>query len=283
MFSFNLVDQPWIPCRLLDGPVKNLGLRDTLRRAHEIEQVTAPSPLATVAIHRLLLAVLHRALDGPRDAAAWHAIHEAGRFDAEALDAYLGQWRARFDLFDAEYPFFQAASLSDTLARPVSALLHEGGTDGSTAHFNHPADVVPGSLSPPRAAQQLVAHQAFALGGLITHEPGESPSAPAAPLVTAVVFLTQGESLFETLLRNLHRYDPEHGAPFEAAGPDPPAWERDSGTTSEVRLSGGYLDLLTWQRRRIRLLPSRDPVGDLVFRSAGSVAAGRVVSQRIRA
>lgn len=61
MPEFNLVDQSWIPCLLRDGgKPQELSLRDTLIGAHEIRELCDDSPLVTVSLHRLLLAVLHR-------------------------------------------------------------------------------------------------------------------------------------------------------------------------------------------------------------------------------
>ncbi|MGE3596618.1 MAG: type I-E CRISPR-associated protein Cse1/CasA, partial [Dehalococcoidia bacterium] len=35
-FSFNLIDEPWLPCVHADGSQTELGLRDALARATEI-------------------------------------------------------------------------------------------------------------------------------------------------------------------------------------------------------------------------------------------------------
>ena len=61
MPEFNLVDQPWIPCLQRDsGKPQELSLRDTLTRAHEIRELPDDSPLVTVSLHRLLLAILQQ-------------------------------------------------------------------------------------------------------------------------------------------------------------------------------------------------------------------------------
>src|SRR3546814_12917332 len=64
---FNLIDEPWIPVRFPDGTRAELGIRDTLLRAKEIAVIEDPSPLVVAALHRFLLAVLYRALEGPTD------------------------------------------------------------------------------------------------------------------------------------------------------------------------------------------------------------------------
>jgi len=67
MRHFNLIDEPWIPVRLPDGIRAELGIKDTLLRAKEITSIEDSSPLVVAALHRFLLAVLYRALEGPTD------------------------------------------------------------------------------------------------------------------------------------------------------------------------------------------------------------------------
>ena len=67
MSRFNLIDEKWIPVRFPDGSRDELGIRDTLLRSMEIEAIEDPSPLVVAALHRFLLAVLYRALEGPID------------------------------------------------------------------------------------------------------------------------------------------------------------------------------------------------------------------------
>src|SRR5215207_2825487 len=102
MASFNLVDRPWVPCVARDGTASELSLRQVLIGAHDLTELYDPSPLVTVALHRLLLAILHRAYQGPDGMEEWREIWQAGRFDLGLIDDYLNQWRHRFDLFDPE-------------------------------------------------------------------------------------------------------------------------------------------------------------------------------------
>jgi hypothetical protein len=90
--SFNLIDEPFLPVVRLDGRTKEVGLRTALRQAHDLRELRDDSPLVTAALHRLLLAVLHRVF-GPEDEDAWARLRDRGRWDAEAIDAYLGHWR----------------------------------------------------------------------------------------------------------------------------------------------------------------------------------------------
>src|SRR5437773_2396779 len=95
---FNLIDQPFIPCVMPNGSCGTFGLRETFMRADEIREIRDGSPLVTLALHRLLLAILHRNF-GPRDMKEWRHLWEAERFDAAALETYFKRWSEHFDLF----------------------------------------------------------------------------------------------------------------------------------------------------------------------------------------
>jgi CRISPR system Cascade subunit CasA len=252
MQRFNLIDEPWIPCVLVHGEERVLlGVRAVLQQAPAIRAIEDASPLVTVALHRLLLAILHRTL-GPAGIPPWRAMWERHAWDLSKLDAYLDRWKPRFDLFDEAHPFYQTPGLPAEQAGSISKLLVELASGNNRTLFDHSFDDRPPSLPADVAARALVAYHAFALGGTVTRLPGEDRSAKAAPLVKAAVCLVTGRDLFETLMLNLHRYT--HQDPFPEAG-DMPAWERDEPTRAQDRSPAGYLDLLTWQSRRIRLFP----------------------------
>lgn len=65
--AFDLVTEPWILARGLDGGLRELSLTETFRQAHELSGIVGEVPTQTFAITRLLLAILHRAVNGPRD------------------------------------------------------------------------------------------------------------------------------------------------------------------------------------------------------------------------
>jgi len=69
------VDKPWIPCVSKDGSIVELSLYDTLANAHNIQEITDESPLVTAALHRVLLAIMHRVL-GPKNEAEWRVYME---------------------------------------------------------------------------------------------------------------------------------------------------------------------------------------------------------------
>ena len=95
MSRFNLIDEKWIPVRFSDGTHGELGLCDTLLRSSEIAAIEDQSPLVVASIHRFLLALLYRALEGPTDINQAKVLFREG-LPAEKIKAYLEKWRDRF-------------------------------------------------------------------------------------------------------------------------------------------------------------------------------------------
>lgn len=256
--SFDLLSAPWIPVLARAGnrirhwpgpsPRWRLSLREVLAEAHELEALDGSSPLVDAAMHRLLLAILHRALAGPRDTAEWAALWRRGRFDSRVIH-YLDEVGEGFDLFSATKPFYQAPMSPAYRPRPATGLVLDSRDYGAVADMIDPTPRSETRLSAPAAALHLVTHQAYALGGLTSRLPGESCSAAGAPLVAALVVQVHGRSLFETLMLNLCRYEP--------TATDLPAWERGQ-TENGDRSPDGLVDWLTWQPRRLLLSPTDD-------------------------
>ena len=247
-YSFNLVDERWIPCLMLDGTASDLGLLETLTRAHEIREVFDPSPLITVALHRLLLAILHSNF-GPGCVEEWKAIWDTGHFHKGVLEDYFQQWHNRFNLFDEEQPFYQVAEFGESKVKlvPISDLLPETARGNTPSLFDHTFDDTCLPLQPGAAARGLVALYSFKLGGLS----GLESNFVDAPSARNVLFLVLGDDLFETLMLNFLRYDPKVNEPIPGLGQDCPTWEQDRRADSPI--PKGYLDYLTWQTLSLRL------------------------------
>lgn len=254
--SFDLISQPWIPCVGQDGFPAELGLRDALVGAHDLHELGGESPLVTAALHRLLLVVLHRVF-GPEGYDAWYGLWQAGRFDPATLDAYFAQWRERFDLFHPVRPFYQAA---DERVKPKSltSLVHDVASGNNATLFDHHTDEGGLTLRPAQAARFLLVAQAFGLAGLS----GLPQKFTDGPCARGIIFLVQGDTLFETLLLNLLRYDEEH--PLPRRPDDRPAWEMTDPFQDDRSTPRGYLDYLTWQNRRILLLPEATDDGVVI-------------------
>lgn len=264
MLSFDLTREPWIPVERLDGTTVEQSTREVLRDAHRIRSIVDMSPLVVVVLTRHLLAVLHRAYAGPRTLRAWTTIVTAGAFDEARVAAYLDTVSDRMDLFHPTHPFAQTRGLveqfGDSVVRIDELELLRSSWGGARSLFRHRPESPPPSMTPARAARALLAHHAFMTGGLV-RKPNEPVAATAAPLVRAGVVLLRGATLFETLVSNLLRYDPEESMPIPlGGGADACSWEqppppRELPMSDEPkRLPLGYLDMLTWQSRRVELV-----------------------------
>ena len=245
---FNLCDEPWLPCVRIDGQVVTLGLDDTLAQAYLLRELQGETPLETAALHRLLLAILHRVF-GPDSRRAWAALWQRGAWDVAAVRAYLERWRERFDLFDDAYPFYQTAN-TEAEIKPINKLAVSLAYNNATL-FEHQMEDGRLSIPPGRAARWLVTFQSSGIGT----GPPFNPY-PAGPLVNTMIVMPQGQTLFETLMLNLLEYHDDRPIP---SGPDDrPIWELDRNPyppSPTTFYRPGYLAYLTWQCRTIRLLP----------------------------
>ena len=110
--SFDILTKPWVPVLDAAGQKTELGLLETLERAHELKAIQTASPMEEYSVYRFLIVFLMDALrpeDGEEDIGG---LLEAEQFDMEAIQDYLTQCRKEgvsFDLFDAERPFLQTA------------------------------------------------------------------------------------------------------------------------------------------------------------------------------
>lgn len=255
-YSYNLVDQPWIPCLLEQGRVQELGLRDVLARAPEAVDLAGENALVDTAIFRLLLAVLHRVFGPGEEPEGWEEIWEQRAFPLGKLDGYLEHWRARFDLFGAEHPFYQERH-PEASEKSVISLAYELASGNNATLFDHHYEDGGVTLSPARAARALLVAHSHGLGGL---SPVSGERFTDGPAARGITFLVQGDSLFETLMLNLLPY-PADDVMRSDPSVDAPAWERDDSTLMDGGTPRGYLDYLTWQNRRVLLLPEEGPDG----------------------
>lgn len=239
MYSFNVAFEPWIPVRV-GGLLELYSLEQTLLRAQDIERLEDASPLVTVALHRFLLAVLHRALDGPVDAEECAEWVTEGAFPAEAVRAYLKTWsdQGRFNLFDTARPFYQTPEFSSK-AKSVAQLAAELASGTNKLLFDHTQEDRPPALSPAEATRLLLARQMLA----IPEGAGYSPS----PIGGAAAVLPQGANLLETLCMNL--------VPYNADPDDKPVWEADKPRPDAEQPILGLTQRYTWTSRLIRLEP----------------------------
>ncbi|MFQ5510030.1 MAG: type I-E CRISPR-associated protein Cse1/CasA [Leptospirillia bacterium] len=261
MGRFNLIDEAWIPVRFPDGARAELGIRDTLLRAREIAAIEDPSPLVVAALHRFLLAVLYRALEGPTDIDEARALFRDG-LPGEKVTAYLETWWERFWLFDDEYPFYQVPGYTPGEWRAWPALAAEHNADNAKVLFDHVEIASAGDVSPATASRWLIACQTFVLGG----GNSEFKYTKGGPSAAAAMVLPLGRDLMDTLLFSL-----VHQNRMVAAA-DLPLWEREPESietlkSGPARRPDGHADRYTWRTRTIRLEPSARGVERLGFAS----------------
>jgi CRISPR system Cascade subunit CasA len=277
-YSFNLIDKSWIPCLTLAGEREEFGIRDVLMQAHELREIRGDTPLETASLYRLLLAILHRIL-GPENPRVWKSLWNRLQFDIDVIDAYLLQSSIHqcFDLFHPQKPFYQPCKQVENKESPsakiqkgkmpleeflkedtrngveptsvISLLLHAA-SGGNAVLFDHNTKAVGLSLTPAQAARALITSQLFGFGGTS----GVKENFTDAFGSKGVLFLAQGQSVFETLMLNMIEYGEDKPLPTPD-GNDLPAWEMADPFIPDRERPKGYLDYLTWHNRRIWLRP----------------------------
>lgn len=282
-YSFNLVDKPWLPCVGQDGKVNALSLRQVLTQAHQLQSLVGDSPPETMALHRLLLVILHRVF-GPKNTGQWTKLWRNNQFESDELNVYFDEWHHRFDLFDETRPFYQSATLylgSNWVS--VQRLVHH--LNAAYPLFNHAECEIKNYLTPPEATRALITSQNFSLCGTsgaffprkkTTDKLKQSMFVDGA-IARAINFLVYGNSLFETLMLNLVKYpDDTVIVHFED---DAPAWELDDSSGPDRKSLSGYLDYLTWQNRRILFKPTVDIQNNIILEQMRWEPANRIGEQ----
>lgn len=273
-FSFNLIDEPWIPGVNIDGDNVTLGIRDLLMKAHQLRSIQHQNPLTEAALLRVLLAVVHRAVDGPRNTKQWKELYQGGKFDNRVAD-YLVKWHNRFDLFSSEAPFYQTPGLlvidgsGNAMPQSISSIILGVSNGHNKTLFDHTTDDMLVRTSPAEAALALITAQMFSLGGLnkkTTNLFGYQFRVENSVMTEGIFLVLSGSSLFETLMLNLLIYNDNEPIPNTLM--DCPVWERtDMGRAVTDRKKAippkGYLDFLTCKCRHIALVPQVD--GNRIF------------------
>lgn len=268
--GFDLLEEPWVRVRTLQGEVTELGLREVFRRAAEIADLSGESPTQDNAVVRFLLAVLIRAVRrkaparGLLPSTYWTALLDGSNYRV-MVDDYLTFCRARFDLFDAQAPFLQVADLSTAKGQygDASALIPDVGPGLFSTRTRHDAQ----TLSPAEAARWLIRLHAYDLSGIKSGAVGDArvKGGKGYPIGTGwagAIGAIQivGPTLADTLFLNLPAEELVEDTGADAR--DLPPWERTPDSAAP-RSAGeimpqGVVDVLTWQQRRVRLWRSTD-------------------------
>ncbi|MGW1765556.1 type I-E CRISPR-associated protein Cse1/CasA [Streptomyces sp. NPDC002073] len=259
--SFDLLSMPWIPVQHHDGTVLDVSIKTLFAQAGDFRRIVGDVPTQEVALLRLLLAVLHDAVDGPQELEDWEALwHSSEPF--AAVDSYLERHRSSFDLLHRERPFYQVAGLRTAKDEvfPLSRIVADVPT--GSAFFTARLGGVT-RLSYAEAARWLVHAHAYDTSGIKSAMAGDEDRAKAGKVYPLGVgslgnlggIFAEGANLRETLLLNLIAFE-EAYADAGRRTDDLPVWRRDPlGPRQRERepLPRGLRDLYTWQSRRIRL------------------------------
>ena len=196
--SFNLIDQPWIPVITQDFQVQEVSLSKLFQTWETWREIQADNPPTTLALYRLLLAILHRTYQGPRNEDHWEEIFED---NGQEVIAYLNQWRDRFDLLHLDHPFMQDPILPLEKAVPIYAI-H---TMSTSQVFSHEHEWSGYSISLAQAARLLVRLQGVDITSLRAFYVGQSSgnrSAVNTPTINAANVMVRSSTLKQTLLFN---------------------------------------------------------------------------------
>lgn len=270
--GFNLLDQPWIVALGRDGRQCEVSMLDLFTDAARYASLGGEVSTQGFAITRLLLAFLHRALDGPTSYDDWAELWAAPELPMNSILAYADRVRDRFDLFDPQMPFFQVAGLHSAKDE-VSGLerLVADVPNGEPLFTTRSAQNLR-RISAAEAARWLIHVHAFDSSGIKTGAVGDPmvkggkgyPSGPGWSGQIGGVLL-QGNDFRQTLVLNMIGRDARAYVQIGAEG-DVPTWERElDGPTRDERPPSGPVDLYTWQTRRVRLVGDRDGVTGVVL------------------
>lgn len=287
--SFNLIDEPWIVARTLDGTQETLSLAEVFERATMLERLTNDLPTQDFAILRLLIAILQSAVVYDLDADAdpyevWGSLWRERELPLNLVESYLQEWHDRFDLFDEAYPFMQVAGMEATngSVSEIKKIIADH-PDGDPL-FSIKAGQALNAIPFADAARWLVHVQAYDTSGIKTGVVGDSQvkGGKSYPIGTGWAgrlggVSLRGANLAETLLLNLVLRDGAEDALVgtnEDLPEDLPVWERPPQQPGdEGRSPCGPCDLYTWQARRVLLIPKNDAVVGVVLSNGNKLEA----------
>ncbi len=284
----NLLDDAWLPVSLA-GEIRNVSLRSAAAQAHRIDGLAIVPPTRKVAVFRqTLLPLVLDALGAPGNRSEWGDRFDRGRFDSDAIDNYLELHRDRFNLFDSVAPFAQVAALrtANDEVKPSSLLVPSEPTGNNVPLFGSRTASHGLRLSWMEAAIWLLhAHcwDTAAIKSGAVGDPrvkgGKTTGNRTGPLGSLGIVIPTGRNLFETILLNLPIAEPDPRLGADASA-DRPQWRRPPAEAEwSERPADGILDLLTWQARRIRLVPTIDEkTGETVVEHVILAAGDRLVS-----
>lgn len=253
--SFNVLDAPWIPVVRMDGKQELLGIRETLRRALELLEISAVSPLEEFSVYRFLSVFLMDALR-PEDRDNIEELLDEGTFDMELIEAYISLCENEgmsFDLFDEKRPFMQSPYVKewDKEPKPISVLDCFLPSGNNHMHFEH-GSVEERAVPMDKAARLLLTIQQFCTAAAQGYPSGVNASPPYFGVV-------KGKNLFETLTYTLLPLQSIE-IPFD----EPPVIWRSEEVVVSKKIVGqtSWLRGMLFPARRVCLIPPAE--GEMV-------------------
>ena len=183
--SFNLTQERWIPVVSHDWQRQEVSLVELFNNLDKYREIQADNPPTTLAVHRFLIAILHRAYNGPRDEDHWEEIRDD--HGQKAIE-YLKQHFDKFDLFHPEYPFMQDISIESDAAGEIYQAAQIHGNNTSTV-FCHEHQWSQAKISIAEGARLLLRLQIFDVGG---KKAGATDSAGVIHTMGAANILVRG-------------------------------------------------------------------------------------------
>jgi CRISPR system Cascade subunit CasA len=248
--SFSLLTEPWIPVVFSQSlEYKEISLQDLFLHWDELQTVQAANPPRTIALWRWLIAFAQWSIQGPATVADWAALwndKQLGQKIVERLETISD----RLDLLHPVYPFAQCLNLleevKETSLSPSAKLLyHDKDTGLLWTHFSQ---WTPAFLTYAEAAQELIRLLCCDLGG--TKSDAKDRSAQSGSCIMTRIVMPIGDTVRQTILLNLHQYDPRNDIPSRFTGIDVPLWQRPK-VEKKIRSVVGLLDYLTFPNRRV--------------------------------
>lgn len=288
--SFNLMDRQWLQVIMKqDGAVLELSIKETLRRAKDIECLTGDNTIQQFALVRLLEAIVYGSFGNDFNEDAWWGLYERGPEDEDVwhrIEQYCDAYHDRFDLFDAKQPFYQVAGLH-TAKHEVSGLERiildvPAGDRLFTIRGGESLQ----TMSAAEAARWLVTVQAFDPSGIKSGAVGDPrvKGGKGYPIGVAWSghlggYICEGNDLWTTLMLNyVSRHAISAGHMDVDWTTDTPIWERPPLTqcaqngydqpaesTGVPRYFHGPATLYTWQSRRILLSHDGETVNGVLI------------------
>lgn len=262
------MDEPWIPVIRQDGGRELLGIRETLKRAPELREISVDSPAEEFGIYRFLSVFLMDVFR-PKTQEQIRETTRAGAFDEQEIEEYIKIFEASgksFDIFDKDHPFMQPPYNEHWDREPESAtrLDFTFPSGNNHVHFEHrPSSTVRYSFAD--IFRKLISTYVIMLQG----GAGYSPSINGTPPYYLIVSCP---NLFETLCAMLLPLD--ECQPYEEARPA--ISQLDDLEPKRIWEDVPFFLGMLFPVRRIILIPDadQDTVSQIYFRPGYKYGGG---------